>query len=213
VRRPPPEPRRLESTGVAEGLAAAAAAFAPAVRPPVDGLVYGPLVARLNGGTSPGLELAVEQVYEGYLAHYRTSRLLPASAGQQVLLLAGDFFYAHGLQSISATGDIGAVGLLTRLMGACSVLRAGMASLSIDDALWETAVAAVASGEGHAARAAARAAFTAVEAAMRRQDAAEIAAAAEQGLRSVRDAVDGRCPSKPSMAAGRRQPASAPEGE
>jgi hypothetical protein len=177
------------SEGVAESLAAAAAAFAPAERPPEDSLVYGPLVARVNGGPRPELEAAVELVYEGYLAHYRTSRVVADGAGLQVLLLAGDYFYAHGLRSIAATGDVAAVGLLTRLMGACSALRVEQLPTSIDDGLWEIAVSAVAAGEGAAARRAAAAIFDEIEAAGRRQDHDALAAAVERGLPVVREAL------------------------
>jgi hypothetical protein len=177
--------------GVAEGLAAAASAFVPACRLKDAGLTYGPLVADVRGAPAPDLELAVELIYEGYLAHYRSSRVIPGGAGFQVLLLAGDYFYAHGLRSIAAAGDVGAVGLLTRLMGACSVLRVERLPLTVDDGLWMTAVAGVAAGEGSAARAAARAAFDAVEAAIRRRQPAAIAAIVRTGQQAVRQALQG----------------------
>jgi len=180
------------SAGVPEGLAAVAAAFEPAVRPPADGLLYGPLAARVHGAPVLQLELAVELVYEGYLAHYRTSRLVPRSRGTQSLLLAGDYFYAHGLRLIAAGGDIGAVGLLARLMGACSMLRVEGLPPTVDDSLWEIAVSGVAAGEGSSLRHAARAAFSDVEAASRRRDAAAAAAAASRGLRTVRQVVEER---------------------
>jgi hypothetical protein len=172
--------------GVAAGLAAVAAAFAPAGQQGKGELVYGPLVGQIRGGPAPRLELAVELVYEGYLAHYRTSRTVPTSAGEQVLLLAGDYFYAHGLKMIAATGDIGAVGLLTRLMGACAVARAEGLPFKVDDGLWEIAVSAVAAAEGSAARAAAHVAFDAVEEALAGGRALAAAAAAERGVSAVR---------------------------
>ena len=51
-------------------------------------------------------------------------------------MLAGDFFYARGLRLIAARGDADAVGLLARLMAACSHLRSAGASFAADDALW-----------------------------------------------------------------------------
>ena len=80
---------------------------------------------------------AVELIYEGYLFHYRESRVSEApAAARETTLLAGDFFYARGLRLIAARGDADAVGLLARLMAACSQLRSAGAPFADDDALW-----------------------------------------------------------------------------
>jgi hypothetical protein len=176
---------------VAGRLLETAAVFAGTERSADVALVYAPLVARVQAAPAAELAAAVELVYEGYLAHYRSSRVLPAAAGVQVRLLAGDYFYAHGLHAIAASGDIGAVGLLTRLMGACSALRVEGVDTAVDDGLWEMTVAAVAAGESSPARAAAAGAFDLVEAAGRAADWPAAAAAAADGRVAVGQALPG----------------------
>lgn len=163
-----------------------AAAFGPSRLPDRDELFLAALADEIAGGSDAALPLAVEQVYEGYLAHYRTSRALAAGVADAPRLLAGDYFYAHGLRSIAAGGDIEAVGLLTQLMASCSFARLEQASLSIDDDLWEMTVIAVAAGRGSPARDAATRAFAAVRSAISGNDLDELAAAAAGGLRAVR---------------------------
>lgn len=173
------------NTPLQDDLRDAAAAFGPSRLPGCDELSLGGLVAEIAGGNESTLPLAVELVYEGYLAHYRTSRALAPGVPAATLLLAGDHFYAHGLRSIAADGDVEAVGLLTQLMASCSFARLEHAPLSIDDDLWEMTVIAVAAGRGSPARAAARRAFLEVRAAIRDQDLDELAATAAGGLRAV----------------------------
>jgi hypothetical protein len=67
--------------------------------------------------------LAVETIYEGYLAHYGRPRLF-AAPDSDVALLLGDYLYAHGLVRISALGDVRAVGRLAGLISLCAQLRA-----------------------------------------------------------------------------------------
>jgi hypothetical protein len=126
-----------------------AAAFGPPLdEPPRPG--YGSLVKA--GGE---LALAIELVYEGYLLHYRESRTIAAGPSPETLLLAGDYFYAHGLRLVAQCGDVEAVGLLTRLMAACSYLRVEAAAFSCDDGLWELTAGAVGDTDGPVRRLAA----------------------------------------------------------
>jgi hypothetical protein len=100
-------------------------------------LRWGVLFAGLDGCEDADYVTSVELVYEGYLFHYRESRVCALSASErETALLAGDFFYARGLRIIAARGDAEGVGLLARLMAACAYLRSSGAPFSADDALW-----------------------------------------------------------------------------
>lgn len=176
------------SAALQDELRDTAAAFGPSRLPDRDELFLAALAGDIAGGSDPALALAVEQVYEGYLAHYRTSRALASDVADAPRLLAGDYFYAHGLRSIAAGGDVEAVGLLTQLMASCSFARLEQASLGIDDDLWEMTVIAVAAGRGSPAREAAARAFAAVRSAISGHDLDELAAAAAGGLGAVRGA-------------------------
>jgi len=128
----------VDAAAVAEGLSAAGLAFGPPAATPAA-LRWGPLFDALDGHGDGHADYvsAVELIYEGYLFHYRQSRVstTPADA-RETTLLAGDFFYARGLRLIAARGDAAAVGLLARLMAACSQLRGVGAPFAADDALW-----------------------------------------------------------------------------
>ncbi len=87
-----------------------------------------------------GLEL----IYEGYLLHYRGSRVLSVDGDREGALLAGDVFYARGLRKIAGRGGVDAVALLTRLMASCAYLRSLPAPFEVDDALWAWATAGLA---------------------------------------------------------------------
>jgi hypothetical protein len=85
---------------------------------------------------------ALELMYEGYLLHYRESRVVAAALGdRETALLAGDVFYARGLRLIAGAGDVGAVLLLTRFMSTCSFLRSVAAPFAADDVLWASTTA------------------------------------------------------------------------
>jgi hypothetical protein len=124
------------SAGVAAALAATGKAFGPAPAA-APRLRWGALYAELDAGSDEAFATGIELIYEGYLLHYRESRALALAAGDlETRLLAGDCFYARGLRGIAARGDAAAVGLLARLMAACSCLRAAGAPFAADDALW-----------------------------------------------------------------------------
>ena len=139
----------LEAAPVAAEVQAAGEAFGPPVAdPPAAGapaLRWGLLFDALDDGDDQGYVTAIELIYEGYLYHYRESRVsAPVDDGHATALLAGDFFYARGLRLIAARGDAEAVGLLARLMAACSYLRRVAAPFADDDALWAYAMGGLA---------------------------------------------------------------------
>ena len=134
----------VDAAAVASGLGEAGAAFGPPAASPPE-LRWGVLFDELDGGDDTGYVTAIELIYEGYLFHYRESRVCATdAAGRENTLLAGDFLYARGLRLVAARGDVAAVGLLTRLMAACSYLRSVQAPFAADDALWAYTVAGLA---------------------------------------------------------------------
>jgi len=134
----------VNDEAVCEALQAAAAPFQTAPAPACT-LLYGPLFAALAPGGPPDYPLALEFVYEGYLAHYRSPRLLAADTTPATRLLAGDHFDASGLRLVARRGDLDAVRLLTRLMASCSWLRSEGQPFAYDDDLWTLCVAGIAS--------------------------------------------------------------------
>jgi hypothetical protein len=126
-------------TGAPAGAGRAAQAGAPAE----------PVWSRLWDALVPGDESvygqAIEYVYEGYLLHYRESRVLASDATVDRRLLLGDRFDALGLRLVTDAGDIDAVRLLTRLMAACSWMRVAGCPFAYDDDLWALTVAGMAS--------------------------------------------------------------------
>ena len=65
------------------------------------------------------LRLGLETIYEGYLAHYGTSRLF-APGDQDTALLLGDYLYAHGLVRVAESGNVAAVSDLAELISLCA---------------------------------------------------------------------------------------------
>jgi hypothetical protein len=66
--------------------------------------------------------LAVETIYEGYLAHYGRPRLF-APADRDTALLLGDYLYAQGIVHLAATGAVEAVADMAELISLCAHLR------------------------------------------------------------------------------------------
>jgi hypothetical protein len=124
------------AAGVAAALVAAGEAFGAAAAG-VPEPRWGALYMELDGAAGAACATDIELIYEGYLLHYRESRTLALAVDDlETRLLAGDCFYARGLRGIAARGDAAGVGLLARLMAACSYLRSAGAAFSDDDALW-----------------------------------------------------------------------------
>jgi hypothetical protein len=67
--------------------------------------------------------LVMEAVREGYLLHYRESRVL-TGYDDDLALLAGDYLYALGLDRLAALGDTGAIAVLSELIARCAQLHA-----------------------------------------------------------------------------------------
>ncbi len=93
-------------------------------------------------GTRAGeYELLVEAIYEGYLLHYGTPRLLrPAEA--DLGLLAGDQLYALGLDRLVALGDLVAVGELADVI-TLTALAHGTDHRDLARAIWLAGARAV----------------------------------------------------------------------
>jgi hypothetical protein len=173
------------ASAVASGLAGAAAAFGPPAPVPAR-LRWGALFNRLDGRDDEEYVTAIELIYEGYLFHYRESRVCAAGADacRENALLAGDFLYARGLRLVAAHGDVAAVGLLARLMAACSCLRSLQAPFAADDALWASTVAGLAALRQGVAAAAVDRLFERVETSLARSEAVDVCALArEEALR------------------------------
>ena len=68
-------------------------------------------------------ELLVEAIYEGYLLHYATPRLIETE-DPNLALLAGDRLYALGLERLVALGDLEAVRELADVIMLCALLSA-----------------------------------------------------------------------------------------
>jgi hypothetical protein len=169
--------RKDLAAGVAAALAATAKAFGPPPAAAPD-LRWGALYAALDPVGDIAFAVDIELIYEGYLLHYRESRALSLAADDlETRLLAGDCFYARGLRGVAARGDADAVGLLARLMAACSYLRAASASFAGDDTLWAYTTAGLAAQHAGAEPASVAALFDAVEAGFQRERPPDVTAA------------------------------------
>jgi len=117
--------------------------------------VFGPLAARGPRAAAAPSEyaLVVEAVREGYLLHYGQSRLLRGHDGD-LALLAGDYFYALGLERLAALGDAEAVAELAETIARSAQLHAEGREDEAPE-LWRAAALAI-GGEGHGDRESAR---------------------------------------------------------
>jgi hypothetical protein len=95
-------------------------------------------------------ELLVEAIYEGYLLHYGTPRVL-RSAEADLGLLAGDQLYAIGLALLVALGDTAAVAELADTI-TLSALAQGASDPALADAVWAAGARAVGWGPSAAHR-------------------------------------------------------------
>jgi hypothetical protein len=106
----------------------------PAVAPELGAIVAsGPRTASAPAEYA----LVVEAVREGYLLHYRESRLL-AGHDPDLALLAGDYLYALGLDRLASLGDTAAVAVLSNLISTCARLHAEGRPDSVPE-LWRAA--------------------------------------------------------------------------
>jgi hypothetical protein len=92
----------------------------------------------------PRFSLAIETVYEGFLAHYGRPRLF-APADLDTALLLGDYLYAHGLVRVAEAGGVDAVADFAELISLCAQLRAE--GLSGEGEAWAATAARLGRGE------------------------------------------------------------------
>ncbi|MEA2246968.1 MAG: hypothetical protein QOH46_1497 [Solirubrobacteraceae bacterium] len=132
-------------------------------------------------GRREDVALVVEAIREGFLVHYRESRLL-RDDDADLLLLAGDHLYAIGLARLAAAGDLDAVGELADVISLCAQAHAeGRPELA--DAAWHAGAAAVGWGADAPLKAA--------------QDAARAGApGAEEALRAAARRLAGEVPAE-----------------
>jgi hypothetical protein len=86
-------------------------------------------------------ELLVEAIYEGYLLHYGTPRVVRVPDAD-LRLLAGDRLYAVGLARLVALGDTAAVAELADTI-TLSALAQGAGDGELAEAVWEAGARAV----------------------------------------------------------------------
>jgi hypothetical protein len=86
-------------------------------------------------------ELLVEAIYEGYLLHYGSPRVVCANEAD-LRLLAGDQLYAIGLARLVALGDTAAVAELADTI-TLSALAHGGGEHGLADAVWAAGARAV----------------------------------------------------------------------
>jgi len=100
-------------------------------------------------GLSERYELLVEAIYEGYLLHYGTPRVVRA-ADADLRVLAGDRLYAIGLARLVEMGDTHAVAELADTI-TLSALAQGAGDSALADAVWAAGARAVGwgSSDGH----------------------------------------------------------------
>jgi hypothetical protein len=113
---------------------------------PAQTVAAGPRVQRARAE----YELLVETIYEGYLLHYGSPRVL-APPEADLGLLAGDRLYALGLAKLVALGDTEAVAELADTI-TLSALAQATGEPALADAVWAATARAVGwgSGEAHA---------------------------------------------------------------
>jgi hypothetical protein len=109
-------------------------------------------------GASREYELLVEAIYEGYLLHYGTPRVID-SPEADLGLLAGDRLYALGLARLVALGDTAAVAELADTI-TLSALAHAAGQPALAEAVWAAGARAVGWGPSDAHRRAKRLAFS-----------------------------------------------------
>jgi len=136
--------------GLMATLVAPGAAGGGGVRPEI----VGPAGVAAKGPRAEGraeeYELLVEAIYEGYLLHYGSPRVVRAPEAD-LRLLAGDRLYAIGLARLTALGDMAAVAELADTI-TLSALAQGAEEPELADAVWAAGARAVGWGSTDAHR-------------------------------------------------------------
>jgi hypothetical protein len=119
---------------------------------PVDGATASPALMAAEGPRAEGrreeYELLVEAIYEGYLLHYGSPRIVRAPEAD-LGLLAGDQLYAMGLARLVGLGDTLAVAELADTI-TLSALAQGAGDPALADAVWAAGARAVGWGSSAA---------------------------------------------------------------
>lgn len=110
---------------------------AEALPSPASVAASGPRAA----GSREEYELLVEAIYEGYLLHYGSPRVVLVPEAD-LRLLAGDRLYAIGLARLVGLGDTFAVAELADTI-TLSALAQGAGSVKLADAVWDAGARAV----------------------------------------------------------------------
>ena len=118
-------------------------------------------------------ELLVEAIYEGYLLHYGSPRVVHAPEAD-LRVLAGDRLYAIGLARLVALGDTAAVAELADTI-TLSALAQGAGQRELADAIWAAGARAVGWGSSELHRRAKRL----------------VAAGAPEAIEAMRTSADG----------------------
>ncbi len=119
-------------------------ARAGAIESPARVAAEGPRAA----GRRDEYELLMEAIYEGYLLHYGSPRVVCAPEAN-LRLLAGDRLYAIGLALLVALGDTAAVAELADTI-TLSALAQGAGQQALADAVWVAGARAVGWGPSDA---------------------------------------------------------------
>ena len=174
------------AAGVAAALAAAGEAFGPAPAAAPEPR-WGALYAELDAGADEAFATDIELIYEGYLLHYRESRALDARAPptSRPGCSPATASTRAACEASPRSGDADAVGLLARLMAACSYLRTAGAPFAADDALWAYTTAGLAAQHAGAAAASVAALFDDVEAGFHAEPPADVPAAVGRAARRL----------------------------
>ncbi len=90
----------------------------------------------------------VETIFEGYLQHYGSGRIV-RPADPELALLAGDRLYALGLSRLAELGDLDAVAVLADVISDCAQAHAEGRGADAA-AIWERGADAVGHGVGRA---------------------------------------------------------------
>jgi hypothetical protein len=138
-----------EQGGLMATLVDSAAPFGAGAEPAVS-----PATMAADGPRAAGrreeYELLVEAIYEGYLLHYGSPRVVRAPEAD-LGLLAGDQLYAIGLARLVALGDTAAVAELADTI-TLSALAHGGGDHGLADAVWAAGARAVGWGSSETHR-------------------------------------------------------------
>jgi len=120
------------------------------VRDPDEPAALGALVAsgQATARDPASYALVIESVREGYLLHYGEPRVI-IGADSDLLLLAGDYLYALGLERLAGLGDLPAVRELSDLISLTAQLNADGSDgppARTGEALWLASTLAIATG-------------------------------------------------------------------